>query len=115
MKEPSKQRRWQIAQAARGRAWDSVDWQYCNRAIAEKLRCSVSTVLHKRHALKLPNGLKGRKTWPKKFSHAAIKWKETDAWNAKNLGVSRERIRQLRAAKGLPSSRTIKRYYGRKA
>lgn len=88
-----------------------VDWIYNDRDLSRFYNVSYSTIRRLRIHFGIPAHSTGcgarARPRPPSFDHSKIDWKLTDAENAKALGVSRQRIHQLRKKAGLPSSREL--------
>lgn len=78
--------------------WGRADWTLTNRPLAEAMNLKESAVAAKRRELRKPRGTNGRKAketiW-RKIDPSKINPDLSAAENAKILGASEERIRQL--------------------
>jgi len=88
-------------------SWEGVDWTKSNSQIARELGRTIQMVAAAKHARDIPphrQGGMGRYNYKIDAERlAAVDWEwETDASIAVNLGVSRERIRQIRVERQKP-------------
>ena len=88
--------------------WESLDWRKTDQVLANELGCSLTLVWQARCRLKKPRAkyLKSKKL---AVAPQDLDWTKTNTVLSIQHGVTKERIRQLRKAQGLPSSKTLYR------
>ena len=93
--------------------WNSVDWSQQNRDIAAALHCSDVAVASRRRRLDKPKPALWHKH--RDFAHriaqwSRLDWRLTNAKLGRQMGVGKERARQIRQFLGKPKS-TIREPY----